>query len=75
MSGKPTRRSRSGLVYRLPENQRIKIIGLGGIGSIVLQFLSLFLDSRAGWFSLTVTSSTLRMLREQLLGSLGTKRK
>ena len=45
MSEKPTRRSRSGLVYRLPENQRIKIIGLGGIGSIVLQFLSLFLDS------------------------------
>ncbi len=45
MSGKSTRQSRSGLVYRLPENQKIKIIGLGGIGSIVLQFLSLFLDS------------------------------
>ena len=40
--------SRSGLVYRLPENQTIKIIGLGGIGSIVVQFLSLFLDSSFG---------------------------
>ena len=40
-----TKPSPSGLVYRLPENQTIKIIGLGGIGSIVVQFLSLFLDS------------------------------
>ena len=40
-----TKPSPAGLVYRLPENQTIKIIGLGGIGSIVVQFLSLFLDS------------------------------
>ena len=45
MSEKSTKQSRSGLVYRLPENQKIEIIGMGGIGSIVLQFLSLFLDS------------------------------
>ena len=45
MPEKPSKPSPSGLVYQLPENQKIKIIGLGGIGSIVLQFLSLFLDS------------------------------
>ncbi len=45
MSEKTTKPSLSGLVYQLPENQTIKIIGLGGIGSIVLQFLSRFLDS------------------------------
>ena len=45
MPEKPSKPSPSGLVYQLPENQKIKIIGLGGIGSFVLQFLSLFLDS------------------------------
>jgi hypothetical protein len=33
------------LVCRLAENSRIKLIGLGGIGCIVLQFLALFLKS------------------------------
>jgi ThiF family len=30
---------------RLPENSRIKLIGLGGIGCVVLQFLAVFLKS------------------------------
>ena len=37
--------SSADLVCRLAENSRIKLIGLGGIGCIVLQFLTLFLKS------------------------------
>src|SRR5262249_44148246 len=33
------------LVCRLAEDSRLKIIGLGGIGCIVLQFLAVFLKS------------------------------
>ncbi len=35
----------SGLVFRLADNTRIKIIGLGGVGCIVLQFLAMLLNS------------------------------
>ena len=35
----------SQLVCRLPDSARIKLIGLGGIGCIVLQFLAMFLRS------------------------------
>ena len=34
-----------GLVCRLPEDCRLKLIGLGGVGCIVLEFLSMFLRS------------------------------
>src|SRR5207249_42951 len=33
------------LVCELPEESRIKVIGLGGIGCIVLQYLTVFLKS------------------------------
>lgn len=35
------------LVCRLADDSRIKIVGLGGIGCIVLQYLTVFLKSRA----------------------------
>ena len=40
-----TKQEPSQLVCRLPGDTRIKLIGLGGIGCIVLQFLALFLRS------------------------------
>jgi hypothetical protein len=41
----PAGNGSSPLVYRLPDDTRIKLIGLGGIGCIVLEYLVLFLRS------------------------------
>src|SRR5262245_8104839 len=43
MSAKPDNE----LVCHLPEESRVKIIGLGGIGCIVLEYLAVFLKSLA----------------------------
>jgi molybdopterin/thiamine biosynthesis adenylyltransferase len=42
---KPEKQEPSPLVCCLPAGARIKLIGLGGVGCIVLQFLAMFLRS------------------------------
>src|SRR5262245_9362893 len=46
MSEQPKNRNDAPLVSRLPEDCRVKVVGLGGIGCIVLLYLAVFLRSR-----------------------------
>lgn len=46
MNSSQSEATSSQLVCRLADNSRIKLIGLGGVGCIVLQYLSMFLKAR-----------------------------